>query len=267
MLYKHLDDDSLWQFDPAGKLLTVTQRNGWITTYTYSTVSTPPATAPTAGLLLTVSNHFGRTLGFRYNASGQLISTTSPDARVTSYGYDSTSATGRLVTVSYPGITGGVASKTYLYENATFPQLLTGVIDEKGVRLATYAYDGQGRGISTQHAGGGRSAHHQLRHRRGYRDRPPGHAAHLHLRHRQGPTCRHRCRQAWRHRKRLGSQPGARHPWLCDAGDRLSGHQHHVHLGHQPAAALDSYQSRRLARSANDHNPVACHLQAACAGH
>jgi YD repeat-containing protein len=154
LLYKRLDDDSLWQFDIAGKLLSVTQRNGWITTYTYSAANTPAAVAPVPGLLITVSNHFGRTLSFKYNPASQLTSVTAPDGRVTSYSYDSTTATGRLITVSYPGITGGVVSKTYLYENTTFPQLLTGIIDEKGVRLATYAYDSQGRGISTQHAGG-----------------------------------------------------------------------------------------------------------------
>ncbi|WP_411885861.1 LamG-like jellyroll fold domain-containing protein [Polaromonas sp. YR568] len=152
--YKRLDDDSLWQFDAAGKLLTVTRRNGWVTTYTYSTTGTPASVAPVAGLLITVSNHFGRTLNFAYNASRQLASATAADGRVTRYGYDGTAATGRLTAVSYPGASGGTVSKTYLYEMAGLPALLTGVTDEKGVRLATYAYDTQGRGISTQHAGG-----------------------------------------------------------------------------------------------------------------
>jgi YD repeat-containing protein len=152
--YKNLDDDAVWQFDTTGRLLTVTQRNGWVTTYTYSTASTPVNIAPVTGLLLTVRNHFGRALSFVYNASRQLASATAPDGRVVNYAYDSTVATGRLSTVSYPGPTSGMVSKSYLYENTTFPQLLTGIIDEKGARLATYAYDSQGRGISTQHAGG-----------------------------------------------------------------------------------------------------------------
>lgn len=137
LLYKRLDDDSQWQFDGAGRLLSVTRRNGRAITYSYSTT----------GLLIQVSNQFGRSLSFTYNATGQLATVTGPDGQVNSYGYD---ATGRLGTVTYPG----AGTRTYLYENTTFPQLLTGIIDEAGNRLAAYAYDAQGRGISTQHAGG-----------------------------------------------------------------------------------------------------------------
>ena len=154
LLYKRLDDDSQWQFDAAGKLLTVTQRNGWVNSYTYSTAGTPANIAPVSGLLLSVSNQFGRTLSFAYNASSQLVSVTASDGQVTSYAYDGMIATSRLTAVTYPGLTGGTVSKIYLYENATFAQLLTGIIDENGSRLATYSYDGEGRGISTQHAGG-----------------------------------------------------------------------------------------------------------------
>jgi YD repeat-containing protein len=154
LLYKRQDDDSQWQFDTAGKLLTVTQRNGWTTTYTYSTTSTPANIAPVPGLLLAVSNQFGRTLSFAYNVNIQLISVAASDGQLTSYTYDGTTDASRLIGVTYPGLTGGTVSKTYLYENITFPQLLTGINDELGARLATYAYDAQGRGISTQHAGG-----------------------------------------------------------------------------------------------------------------
>jgi YD repeat-containing protein len=155
LLYKRQDDDSHWQFDSAGKLLTVTQKNGWTTTYTYSSASTPIDIAPTAGLLIGVSNQFGRTLQFTYNASGQLTSVTAPGSQATLYGYDGTAATSRLTIASYPATTGsGTVSKTYLYENAGFPQLVTGVIDETGTRLATYAYDSQGRATSSQLAQG-----------------------------------------------------------------------------------------------------------------
>ncbi|MEO8388967.1 LamG-like jellyroll fold domain-containing protein [Polaromonas sp.] len=147
LLYKRLDDDSQWQFDTAGKLLTVTQRNGWVTTYTYSTT-------PVAGLLLTVSNHFGRTLSFAYNASSQLTSVTASDGQVTSYTYDGITATSHLISVSYPGNSGGTVTRTYHYENTTFTQLVTGITDERGIRLATIAYDSQGRATSSGYAGG-----------------------------------------------------------------------------------------------------------------
>ncbi len=46
------------------------------------------------------------------------------------------------------------SSKTYLYENTQFPQALTAIEDERGVRYAIWQYDGQGRAISSEHAGG-----------------------------------------------------------------------------------------------------------------
>jgi YD repeat-containing protein len=45
-------------------------------------------------------------------------------------------------------------STTYQYENTLFPTFLTGVTDARGVRYATFGYDGLGRATSTQHAGG-----------------------------------------------------------------------------------------------------------------
>ena len=150
LLYKRLDDDSSWQFNAAGQLQSITQRSGWLTTYSYSTASTPVAIAPAAGLLISVANQFGRSISFAYNASSQLTSATTPDGQVTSYGYDSTAAAARLTAITHPG----AATKTYLYENAAFPQLLTGITDEAGNRYETLAYDTQGRGISTELAGG-----------------------------------------------------------------------------------------------------------------
>ena len=154
LLYQRLDDDSQWQFNTAGKLLTVTQRNGWVITYNYSTAATPTNIAPVPGLLIGVVNHFGRTLSFTYNAASQLISVASAD-QTFGYSYDSSAATGRLTTVTYPAkVSGGVpTTMTYLYENASFPQLITGILDENANRLASVAYDAQGRAISSGFAG------------------------------------------------------------------------------------------------------------------
>ncbi len=149
------DDDSKWRFDAAGKLLRVTQRNGWAASYSYSTASTPAGVAPVPGLLISVTNQFGRSLGFAYNGSKQLISITTPDGRLIQYQYGDTLSGPRLTSVVYPGGSASVnVNKTYHYESAGFRHLVTGITDELGARFATVQYDSQGRALSSGHAGG-----------------------------------------------------------------------------------------------------------------
>ena len=45
-------------------------------------------------------------------------------------------------------------SETYVYENLQYPEHLTGIVDANGGRYSTFAYDAEGRAISTEHAGG-----------------------------------------------------------------------------------------------------------------
>ncbi|MGJ7529172.1 RHS repeat-associated core domain-containing protein [Variovorax sp. GB1P17] len=135
--YKRADDDSVFNFDGGGKLQTKTERNGRTSAYTYDT----------AGRLASVTNAFGRTLTFAYNGGGQLVSVTRPDGRLISYAYD---GGGRLGSVLYPD----GKTRSFLYEKAYFPQALTGIVDEAGVRWGTFAYDGSGRAVSSVLAGG-----------------------------------------------------------------------------------------------------------------
>ena len=135
--YYNEDNESSYAFAANTNLLqTITQRNGWVMTYSYNATNQ----------LIQITNRFGRTLQLAYNTNGLLSQITTPDAQTISYEYDSAS---RLSVVRYPG----TVSKTYLYENASFPTALTGVTDETGTRLATYSYDAQGRAIETVHAG------------------------------------------------------------------------------------------------------------------
>ncbi|CAN7593134.1 DUF6531 domain-containing protein [Variovorax sp. LjRoot175] len=134
--YRRADDDSTLNFDAAGKLQTMVHRNGWATAYAYNS----------SGQLATISNSFGRSLILAYNPAGQLTTVTAPDARVIGYSYD---AAGRLSLVTYPD----GKTRSFLYENAAFPQALTGILDETGARWGTFAYDTQGRAISTELAG------------------------------------------------------------------------------------------------------------------
>jgi YD repeat-containing protein len=140
-------DQVVENYGVNGKLLSITDRTGLAQTLTYSDASTPTTVAPAAGLLLRVTEPFGHQLNFTYDANSRLSTLTDPAGGVYRYGYD---AHNNLVSVTYPD----GASKTYHYENASFPHALTGITDENGSRFATYTYDAQGRGISTEHAGG-----------------------------------------------------------------------------------------------------------------
>jgi RHS repeat-associated protein len=134
--YHRADDDTTQIFDGSGKLQTETDRNGWVAAYTYNSASQ----------LASVTNGFGRTLTLAYSGAGQLTTVTTLDARVITYAYD---GSGRLVSVLYPDGKG----RNFVYENASFPQALTGIFDEAGIRWGTFAYDSTGRAISTQLAG------------------------------------------------------------------------------------------------------------------
>lgn len=135
--YRRADDDATLDFNGAGQLQSLQQRNGHRLSYTYDG----------SGRAASVSNSFGRTLGLAHNSAGQLVTATLPGNRVIGYAYD---AAGRLSTVTYPD----GKSRSFVYENAAFPQALTGILDESGTRWGSFAYDAQGRAVSTELAGG-----------------------------------------------------------------------------------------------------------------
>lgn len=160
-------DDSVETYDASGKLLTIRQRNGWTTTLSYSDVSTPAAVAPWPGLLITVRNHFGRELRFTYDAQGRLAELLPPGAvsgqpagGTTSpigYGYNEVGGIGlgvfardQLTAVRWQD----GAVRRYHHDDARWPQAVTGITDEAGVRYGTYAYDEQGRVTRSELAGG-----------------------------------------------------------------------------------------------------------------
>ena len=130
-----LPDGRTEQYDTAGKLISETDRNGQITTYTYDS----------ANKLTTVTGPYGHTLQFVYDANAHLTSLTDPNGKIITYSYD---AQNNLSTVSYPD--GGL--RIYHYENVSFPHHLTGITDENGDRYSTFAYDSVGRAIFTGHA-------------------------------------------------------------------------------------------------------------------
>jgi YD repeat-containing protein len=130
------EDDSREHYDAYGRLLSVEMRNGWRYTLTYK-----------SGRLDKVTNPFGRTLGFRYNAEGRMSRLIDPAGGEIAYGYDSRGNPNRVTWQDKK-------FRRYHYEDKRFPELLTGITDEADVRVETYSYDDQRRVKETSLAGG-----------------------------------------------------------------------------------------------------------------
>lgn len=136
------------------------------------------------GRLLCVTDNWGRQLQFEYDAKGRITKAIDPAQQVTTYTYDGPSggcaapninsanvacAANNLTSVIYPD----GKQRIYYYNEAKqisnngnacassvpngFGSLLnslTGIVDENGVRYATWTYNCQGLATSSQHAGG-----------------------------------------------------------------------------------------------------------------
>ncbi|WP_282600739.1 RHS repeat domain-containing protein [Ralstonia pseudosolanacearum] len=135
--YTVVDTGAVETYDASGKLQSVSDRNGRTTTLSYNA----------ANQLTTVTAPSGRSLSFAYDSQNRVASVTAPDGAATGYGYNST---GMLSSVARSDGT----TRQYVYEDSRFPTALTGIVDESGNRHATYAYDDQGRAISSTLAGG-----------------------------------------------------------------------------------------------------------------
>ncbi|TCV96352.1 YD repeat-containing protein [Luteibacter rhizovicinus] len=127
---------------PRGRLIRWQNANGLAQTLSYVTDTAYNTTA-------TVTDSRGHKLTFVADVSGRLSKMTAGDL-VVSYQFD---ASARLasVTRSWPG---HAATRTFLYEDEANPKKITGLIDERGVRSASWTYDSQGRALSNELAGG-----------------------------------------------------------------------------------------------------------------
>jgi YD repeat-containing protein len=172
-------DDNVWTFQTrigpnGGQYYTGTPnqkavRGGYTWNFAYNADSS----------LNTITDSFGRTATFTWNKfyisslasppAGALpyplavASVALPDSTSLRYTYDPAPATvapsksmiRRLVKVEHLSAASAVLDATsYLYEDARFPTHITGIIDNRGIRTRTYAYDSQGRATLTQVAGG-----------------------------------------------------------------------------------------------------------------
>ncbi|MBD8528284.1 transglutaminase domain-containing protein [Pseudomarimonas arenosa] len=124
-------DDVIEEYQD-GRLVSLTDRNGLTQTMVYNAQDQ----------LIRVEHSLGKTLRFSYFPSGLLQSMTDPGNRTTRYEYNNDLI---LTAVVYPD----GKRREYLYEDERFPTKLTGLIDERGVRSFTVAYDYRGRAIET----------------------------------------------------------------------------------------------------------------------
>ncbi len=122
-------------FDSSGKLTQIADRNGNTQTPGY-----------TDGRLSSVQDNSGSQIGFLYDSNGRLSTLTTPIGNFT-YTYD---GAGNLTQVTKPD----TKTRQYKYEDPDNPHNLTGIINENNVLYAIFAYDAQGRAISSEYSGG-----------------------------------------------------------------------------------------------------------------
>jgi len=149
--FKQQDSREVENFDARGRLTSIVRNDGQSVAlvYNYGLIESGPNDyVPTS-----ITAQDGRTLSLLFDAQQRLIKLTDPLGSEITYAYD---LAGRLQTVAYPG----GASKTYLYNEAAYTGganllvALTGIVDEKSQRFATFSYQADGRAVSTEHAGG-----------------------------------------------------------------------------------------------------------------
>ncbi len=164
--------DTVETYDGTGKLITVKTRSGYTQTLAYGANNR----------LTQVTDTQGRSLAFNYvvytqgngDISEMMVDTmTTTDGRIYKYNYShreipippnmphittASYAPYTLSQVIYPDNTpldpNDNPKLTYHYEDANYPQFLTGITDEKNNRLATYTYNSEGRATQSTHAGG-----------------------------------------------------------------------------------------------------------------
>jgi len=132
-------------YNSNGQILSETTPGGRTATYQYDS----------SGDLITFTNHFGLSLEFSWDNDDHISTITNPVGGVYAYNYD---ANDNLTSVQYPDNT----IRVYHYENTGFPNHLTGITDENGVRFSTFSYDSTGRAISTGHADVGNGSQEQF---------------------------------------------------------------------------------------------------------
>lgn len=130
--YSITDNTTIETYDNNGYLVTENNNNN-IMRYEYNN-----------NLISRVIGAYGHSIKFSYNSDNTIKSITTPNNENYYYEYDNNN----LVKITYPD----GSFRIYHYEDNNFPNNLTGITNQNGVRFATYDYDGRGYVISTEHA-------------------------------------------------------------------------------------------------------------------
>lgn len=122
-------------FDARGKLTRIAEPSGHTIALSYDRDSR----------LFEVRDSQSRTLTFGYYPNNRVRLIVDPAGESFRYAYH---PNGNVASVTYPDNT----KRTYHYEDKRDPHNLTGITDERGIRVATYAYDGRDRAVLSTHA-------------------------------------------------------------------------------------------------------------------
>ncbi|WP_179958350.1 RHS repeat protein [Chitinimonas arctica] len=125
----------------AERLLQIKRLGGELLKYNYQTRFADVSRS------INVSNTTGQELSFNFDANDQVFLVVDSAKRYLRYGYGENG----LITNA---IRQDGGQRQYLYEHPGNDTLLTGIVDELGVRYATWAYDDSYRPISSEHVGG-----------------------------------------------------------------------------------------------------------------
>jgi RHS repeat-associated protein len=135
-VWSFTDQDGTTDKYSYNQFISRTFRNGYTQTMHY-----------TGSNLTSVTDSYGRTLTFTYNADNSLATLVTPDGTTITYGYTASSGGKNLTSVTYP--TSPSTSLTYVYGSPTLYNALTEVIDENGNNFLSWTYDSQARALTS----------------------------------------------------------------------------------------------------------------------
>ncbi|WP_221480411.1 RHS repeat-associated core domain-containing protein [Acidovorax soli] len=133
-------NERTYYFSKKGVLLRQVFRNGWYLEYFYEL-----DLLRNKERLIMVANSFGQKIHLSYFSSN-LVSVTGSDGRKVEFEYGENG----LTTVRQAD----ASTRRYIYGDGGAPRLLSGVMDENGVRYSSFSYDGDGWATATELANG-----------------------------------------------------------------------------------------------------------------